>query len=170
MLMQMVGKPGRGTGKREDRPDYDMARVMRLDGIDVREFARMTDSVEQGAIESKVVAISDARRFVRHLSARMPMADVAGRCTWSLTGDVLGEILPVFGSMQDVETAGRALRLVIGLLMTGETVGAGMQVRDMLLSMHGSGRDGTLSLTFAAEDATTEMVYGVGASGMERLR
>lgn len=166
--MRLVEEPGPGGVAATERRPYDMSRTMRLDGLDVAEFALMMASMDQAGIETRSTAISDARRFVRHLSARMPTADVGGRCTWDLAGDVLGHIMPVFSTMEDVETAARALRLTIGLVMGGEHLGAGMQVGDALLSMRGDARQGTLALVYATTGAAVEMIFEIGATGMER--
>jgi hypothetical protein len=126
-----------------------------LPSLAIGQYVSAAASVDTADLRMRDCARHDARRFARDLSARNPVAEAGGACTWSAAGDLLGEILPLIPTMRDLEGAAHALRLVSRLVMDGEEVGAGMRIGECILSIHGDGTAGTM--TIHLQDASDEI-------------
>lgn len=139
------------------------ARVLHLPRLGLADYAAaIARQDEAGALMHRTARI-DARRLVRNLRARHPIADVRGMCVWNLVGDLLCHVIPVAGSEHEVWEAADALRIVVRLVLDAEALGAGMMVGGVLLSVHGEGRDGhaEIALGLTTDGCTVEMRFGL---------
>lgn len=136
-------------------------RVMHLPLLDLPQYAAAIARQDEAGVLMHRTARIDARRFVRNLRARHPIADVRGMCVWNLVGDILCHVVPVARSVQELWDVAGALRLVVRLVLDGEDLGAGMMVGGILLSIHGEGADGRVDLGLATDDCTVEMRFGI---------
>jgi len=138
-------------------------RVLHLPLLDLPEYAAAIARQDEAGVLMHRTARIDARRLVRNLRARHPVADVRGMCVWNLVGDLLCHVIPVARSEHEVWEMANALRLVVRLVLDAEALGAGMMVGDALLSIHGEGRDGhaEIALGLATDGCTVEMRFGL---------
>lgn len=136
-------------------------RSLHLPRLDISGYSDMLARQDEDAVLMRRDARVDARRLVRRLRAIHPIAEVGDLCIWNLVGDLLCHLVPLSPSIQELEDAAHALRLVVRLVADGEALGAGMMFGDTLLSIHGEGCEGTIDLAFDQGDAHVEMRFRI---------